>query len=387
MTQNTSSQWQLGRFIDTLNFFGEVPFLGNIRWIQSMFGQSSSLSPTAVPEYSTIAAVLVIGALTPVGQQVVKQLQSRGMAVRSLVPHLPNARSILGSEPALISGDDQNPAALSAYQCQQLMQGVGAIVYCDGCEGVASLGQWQTALTTGLVENPVITYKLFDFGQGSSQIQQVWGALDDVVMGGVSTSGLQHRESWASFCGEVSTANSGGFTSVRTRNFEPPFNLSQWEGIHLEMRGDGKRYKFILRDNDGWDSPAYCQSFDTIANTWQMQVLPFGQFVPTFRAKTVPNAPLLKSAHIHSLQIMLSKFEYDRQLNPHFSAGSFNLDLKAIGVYCNQARLPWIMVGNSESSSVLDANRFIPNVVETVGLTVEVQAQRCVQQVISSLSL
>ncbi|MEO0535888.1 MAG: CIA30 family protein [Cyanobacteria bacterium P01_A01_bin.123] len=389
MAQNPTPQWKLERFIDTLNFFGEVPFFGSIRWIQTMFGQSPTPPSTLVPDYSAIAVVLVIGALTPVGQQVIKQLQDRGIAVRSLVPHLPNARSILGEEPALITGDSQNPASLSTYQLQQLMQGVGAIVYCGDGATVASLDQWQSALNAGLADRAVITHTLFDFiqAQAGSQTQLVWGALDDVVMGGVSTSGLQKRGNQTRFCGEVSTANSGGFASVRTRNFDPPFKLSQWAGIQLEARGDGNRYKFILRDNEGWDSPAYCQSFDTAIDNWQTLMLPFDQFVPTFRAKTIPNAPPLRPAHIYSFQLMLSKFEYDRQLNPNFSAGPFNLDLKSIGIYRSLERLPWVTIGAAaEAVALLNPDRFITHGLNPVGLTVENQAQRCTQHVIDSLN-
>jgi hypothetical protein len=55
--------------------------------------------------------------------------------------------------------------------------------------------------------------------------------------------------------------------------------------------------------------------------------------VPVFRAKTVKNGPSLNSSQIRSLQLMLSKFEYDGALNPHFEAGSFALLVQAIAVH------------------------------------------------------
>lgn len=52
-------------------------------------------------------------------------------------------------------------------------------------------------------------------------LANVWGSLDDVVMGGVSESGFEvragageHNEPAGVFSGLVSDSNSGGFASV-----------------------------------------------------------------------------------------------------------------------------------------------------------------------------
>ncbi|MGB7087551.1 MAG: CIA30 family protein, partial [Phormidesmis sp.] len=197
-----------------------------------------------------------------------------------------------------------------------------------------------------------------------------WGALDDVVMGGVSQGSFFLRRSAqqangsptqaAVFAGEVSTDNSGGFSSVRTQNFDPPFNFSGWTGMRLQVKGDGQRYKFILRNSDGWDSPAYIYSFDTTAGTWQAVDVPFSEMVPTFRARSVPDAPAFDPGRVFSVQLMLSKFEYDRQLNPHFSAGPFELAVSSIELYRPRQGVSLIWVGaQSESAAehqaVLDA--------------------------------
>ncbi|MEO0868912.1 MAG: CIA30 family protein, partial [Cyanobacteria bacterium J06642_11] len=78
---------------------------------------------------------------------------------------------------------------------------------------------------------------IFDFRQPTEQMRDLWGALDDVVMGGVSQSGTQLQTEGLAFTGYVSTANSGGFASVRTRNFEPPLDLSTYSGIELRVKG------------------------------------------------------------------------------------------------------------------------------------------------------
>jgi Complex I intermediate-associated protein 30 (CIA30) len=174
---------------------------------------------------------------------------------------------------------------------------------------------------------------VFDFRATATSLGQIWGALDDVVMGGVSASTIQQEPDGALFTGYVSTANSGGFASVRTRNFDPPLNLSGYAGLEVSVKGDGKRYKFLLRDGDSWDSVAYAYSFDTTVGVWKTVRIPFADLVPVFRAKTVKNGPSLNTGRIRSLQLMLSKFEYDGVLNPHFEAGAFTLLVQSIRAY------------------------------------------------------
>ncbi len=173
---------------------------------------------------------------------------------------------------------------------------------------------------------------VFDFRQPSEDLRQLWGALDDVVMGGVSASGVQLQPEGMLFSGYVSTDNSGGFASVRTRNFEPALNLAGYVGLKLRIRGDGQRYKFFLRDSAAWDSVAHAYSFDTVADEWIDVSIPFAQMKPVQRAKTLENQSLTAES-IYSLQIMLSKFEYDRALNPHFTPGEFHLLIESIEVY------------------------------------------------------
>lgn len=176
---------------------------------------------------------------------------------------------------------------------------------------------------------------LIDFKQPTSDLKEMWGALDDVVMGGVSQSSIQQHPQGALFAGYVSTKNSGGFASVRTRNFSPPLSLEQYQGLKLQLKGDGQRYKFLLRDSSRWDSLAYSISFDTVRGEWMTVNIPFAALRPVQRAKTVSNAPPISLGSIQSIQLMLSKFEYDGTLNPHFEAGEFELLLRSISVLTN----------------------------------------------------
>lgn len=210
-----------------------------------------------------------------------------------------------------------------------------------------------------------VSQAVFDFTEPACELA-AWGALDDVVMGGISQGSFFCRDGGdferagsasrqndrarrrAVFAGNVSTDNSGGFSSVRTQNFEPPFNFAGWEGMRLHVRGDGQRYKFILRNSSGWDSPAYIYSFDTVANTWIDIYVPFTEMVATFRARSVPDAPDFDPKKVFSFQLMLSKFEYDRQLNPQFQPGPFELEVGTISAYRQRQGIALAIIGNHE---------------------------------------
>ncbi|MEM9448348.1 MAG: CIA30 family protein [Cyanobacteria bacterium P01_E01_bin.6] len=184
-----------------------------------------------------------------------------------------------------------------------------------------------------LPETQVSSRLIFDFRSSNSSLDTIWGAVDDVVMGGVSQSGLTTIEQGALFSGIVSTDNSGGFASVRTRNFDPPLNLQDYSGIELRVRGDGNRYKFLLRDETRWDGVGYSSSFDTTADIWMTVRIPFQEFVPVFRARTLTDGQQVDPSSLRAFQLMLSKFEYDGALNPTFEPGAFQLLVESIRAY------------------------------------------------------
>jgi len=166
-----------------------------------------------------------------------------------------------------------------------------------------------------------------------------FGALDDVVMGGVSSSGFSIQPNAGEvqgtpagvFAGNVTSANNGGFASVRSRNISPPADLGAYDGVQLRLKGDGQRYKLVLRTTEAWDGVGYTVSFDTVADTWQTVKVPFSSFKAIFRARSVPDAHPLNAANIVSVQLMLSKFEYDGKLNPAWREGRFELPVESIG--------------------------------------------------------
>ncbi len=307
----SNDRWNPFRLLETLAFFGEIPLIGNIRWIQQMLGTASN--PTAPPPESLVLplAVLLLTAPETRSESLRQRLSQQGWELRSLP----------------LPSHDTDAATIAPLR----VINAAALVWIGVPGDEACLAAAISTLAASKASEAV---SLFDFqGETVPPLRDLWGAVDDGVMGGVSTSSMTILPNFARFAGQVSTANSGGFASVRTLNFEPPFNLSQWQGIRLTLRGDGQRYKVILRNSGNWDSLAYCASVDTEPDTWIDVDVPFAALRPTFRAKTQSTAPPLNPAGVCSFQLMLSKFEYDGKLNPHFQPGPFSLDMRSLAVY------------------------------------------------------
>lgn len=367
MTEKNTAQWDAGRFVKTLAYFGVIPFIGSISWLQQLFGSSGNTKKDQ-PKL-----VLVAGATGGVGKRVVKRLQQQGIRVRALVRDSKKAQEILGKNVELVEGD----ITLAETLTPLVTEGVEAVICCTGTRVQPVEGdtpnrekyyQGIKFYMPEVVDVPeIVEYKgvnnlvqavrsqlikagektIFDFTKPTEDLKETWGALDDIVMGGVSESSIRLIDNTALFTGNVSTANSGGFASVRTRNFESALDLTGFSGIQLRVKGDGKRYKLIVRSEAKWDGIGYCYSFDTVYNIWITVTIPFEQLIPVFRAKTVKDGSRLNTQTIYSFQLMLSKFEYDGALNPKFTPGGFQLQLESVKAYSQQELPRFVMVSSA----------------------------------------
>jgi len=161
---------------------------------------------------------------------------------------------------------------------------------------------------------------IFDFNN-SNQAQN-WLIVNDGVMGGVSQSNLVLTpDRTALFRGNVSLENNGGFASVRT--YPADYDLADYEGLILHVKGDGHRYKLRLRTNNNLAGIAYQADFQTRPETWLRIRIPFEQFVPVYRGFAVPNPPELDRAEIGQIGFMIS----DKQ------AGPFQLEIDWLKAY------------------------------------------------------
>jgi uncharacterized protein YbjT (DUF2867 family) len=326
---NIMAKWDVSRFLNTVSYFGAIPVLSDVqRWLK---GTSTSQSTTDGGR--AMGVILVVGAGGEIGQSAISQLLKSGYRVRAAIADLSLTPFSVPTNVEFVQAEF-DPDRLNDDALTRLMVGVKAIIICPDLQNSVTVA--SVASLTAVASNYLPTHhqlELFDFTQPTLDLQATWGAVDDVVMGGVSESGIRLRAGYAVFSGNVSTDNSGGFASVRTRNFEPSLNLSNYRGIELRVKGDGQRYKLFVRTETKWDGVGYAHSFDTIADEWMTIQIPFQDLVPIFRAKTVSEATPIDDTQIRSFQLMLSKFEYDRALNPNFTPGLFSLEIESISAY------------------------------------------------------
>ena len=303
--------------------------------------------------------ILVIGTNNHLGQQIVSNLLKNNyhLQILSTESSYVSARESI----TILPIDIREVSSLKKYLPQ-----IERIIFCleDNPNSQNENNFGNTIYTRDSLEKIVQTLShlsnnntektLFDFSDSDSKNNSNWNAVNDVVMGGVSQSDFRLTDSQGIFSGRVSTENNGGFASVRTENFEPPLDLSDYEGIELKVKGDGKRYKFITRCEGKWDGISYNYSFDTVYDFSITVKIPFDQLHPVFRAKTVTEAGSFDSSKVYALQLMLSKFEYDGELNPKFEPGNFTLAIESIKAYGGSIK-PQLIVVNSGVETTLEA--------------------------------
>nr|DAD37786.1 TPA_asm: hypothetical protein HUJ06_008427 [Nelumbo nucifera] len=372
VAEASKQSWDFGRFLKTLYFFNGPPSHSNFfEFLIAKLSSPKASEPVKAMETSDV--ILVAGATGGVGRRVVDILRKKGLPVRVLVRNEEKAKRMLGPDVDLIVGDITKESTLVPEHFKGVKKVINAVsvivgpkegdtpdrakysqgikffepeIKGDSPEMVEYLGMKNllnaVKKSIGLRNGKL----LFGFEDNLSK-ELPWGALDDVVMGGVSESAFQIYPTGSEnggptglFKGVVSTKNNGGFTSIRTRNFSVPEDLSEYDGLELRLKGDGRRYKLIVRISPDWDTVGYTASFDTVKGQWQSIRLPFSSLRPIFRARTVLDAPPFDPSKIVSLQLMFSKFEYDGKLNPTFVEGPFELPVSSIRAYIQDRITP-----------------------------------------------
>ena len=126
MVEQTRQNWDFRRFLDTLGFFGEIPFVGSFTWLQKLLGMKDD----AILDSPTTAAgvVLVAGATGGVGKRVVQRLQQQGIPVRGLVRNAQRGRELLGNDVDLVEADITLPETLTP----KVFENVRAVICCTG---------------------------------------------------------------------------------------------------------------------------------------------------------------------------------------------------------------------------------------------------------------
>jgi hypothetical protein len=131
---------------------------------------------------------------------------------------------------------------------------------------------WTTALSSSL----------FEFTPNET----TWFPRNDTVMGGISSSRVQLRNGVLVFSGRVRLENGGGFAGFRS--VAGQYNLRNFSGVRLRVRGDGKRYAFQVVTR----RTMYQTGFKTKLGQWIEVDIPFNTMQATLRGEPIRAAKL-----------------------------------------------------------------------------------------------
>lgn len=350
---------------------GVMNWLQNLKKLVGTNEPSSSSSPSAsssAPVYSetTENAVLVFGASGKTGREVVAQLLQSG---RNVVAAVRDANRL---EEALATGLQAGPVdepTMEQWKTHLVVRSGVDITNADTLTSGLFQGVSQVVNTLGPVfgQLPEGGFGFFD-NMTSERVEAVgvnnivsavqreleaevreerefltidtdaklalWERLDDVIMGGNSSSSweLNKSEGVGRWQGELVLAG-GGFCGTRRRIDARV--LADCDGISLRVKGDGQRYKVSLRTplDDGRSEYLYQAGFDTLDGEWSSVDIAFSEFVAVRRGNEDRNAPPLEPRKIDSISFLLSRFELNSLPNPKHKGGPFTLEVKSVNAF------------------------------------------------------
>ena len=151
-----------------------------------------------------------------------------------------------------------------------------------------------------IINTPTNTIKIFNFNKKSNIYS--WRIVDDVVMGGKSSSTITiNEEGHGVFSGNVSLENYGGFSSVR-HIFEP-ISVTKTNKISLKIKGDGKDYQLRIKDNSR-NYYSYIKTFSTTGD-WQEIEVSLNDMYPSFRGRKL-NSPNFSHKTLEEITFLIA---------------------------------------------------------------------------------
>ncbi|MBW8369316.1 MAG: CIA30 family protein [Arenimonas sp.] len=138
----------------------------------------------------------------------------------------------------------------------------------------------------------------------SSPQEPRWVAVNDGVMGGLSSGGPVMGDNQLDFSGVLSLANNGGFSSVRTVGRD--FDLGDATEVVLRVRGDGRSYQLRLATDARYRglSVSYGAEFKTTAGEWTQVRLPLSSLQPTVRGFALQGPPM-DAANVREIGLLI----------------------------------------------------------------------------------
>jgi NADH dehydrogenase [ubiquinone] 1 alpha subcomplex assembly factor 1 len=151
-----------------------------------------------------------------------------------------------------------------------------------------------------------------------------WQQVHDSVMGGRSDGAMvRGGEDYGRFEGKTSLENNGGFASLVTALSAG--RLTDATGVSLRVRGDGRTYRFALRERAQASGGTFWCEFATKKGEWIEVSIPFEDFEKNYMGRSLPGR--IEGKDVRGLGFYI----YDKL------AGPFVLDVAWIKAWRKQA--------------------------------------------------
>lgn len=198
----------------------------------------------------------------------------------------------------MVTGIDRNPVLKPV---ELMLQRVSMRTRLMPMLLVGVLGVALRAAPVAAAEVPGSDRILHDFTVAGDRTE--WSTLNDVIMGGSSTSRFEKVEGAMRFSGSLSQKNRGGFASIRDEM--QLRDLAHADGFEFKVRGDGREYSLMIWTDDVPDRVYYGASFTPPEGEWQVINLTWADFKPYFRGFWVAQGAINPN-RIVSIGVMIS---------------------------------------------------------------------------------
>ena len=132
-----------------------------------------------------------------------------------------------------------------------------------------------------------------------------WVAVNDGVMGGRSRGGPEVKDGVLHFTGELSLANNGGFSSVRTVG--RAYDFTDAEAVVLRVKGDGRPYQLRLATDATFRgiTVSWGGEFATVAGQWTGVRVPLASLRPSAHGMQLQGPPM-DPARVREIGLLLA---------------------------------------------------------------------------------
>jgi NADH dehydrogenase [ubiquinone] 1 alpha subcomplex assembly factor 1 len=145
-----------------------------------------------------------------------------------------------------------------------------------------------------------------------------WQAFTDSVIGGKSLGAIKSSgQGVAVFDGTISLEH-GGFVMVRCPNGD--YDLHGCTGVEIRLRGDGKRYKFVVKTSPEDNGFEYLADIWTEKETLQTVRVSFDSFKANWQGINLIGWAKIDPAKIVSMGFMIANYQ----------EGPFRLEIESV---------------------------------------------------------